>query len=414
MCDFRMLCPVCLEESWHRVWCEYHPAASLHQSAWPPALQVASSIGGWMQPLDQMATDDGNVNGEDMNETPLVGLLSLNNNVNLGGPENQLPVERDNEFQSEGHEATEITWSLIEDVIGEDNQNEHEGMNVVDTIGPQTPKDTSPAQEVKIEQMWVSANDLAKALAKFVKKTGREEESDLRGEPQICSVEPMVSTSTVSLPECCRNGTCESEKRDSPRSPDMESTEEREREWRSDTSDTEMPVQEPYRPEVSSISSDIVDEVNNKNTDTMQGEKRKGNWSQSRRTRRVAHIRPQNAPVRRRALIPRRRGVGIPEFRMSIQAPVVQTHDVISRITLADGNVLEESMRLRCAMAEDEATQTVITMEMMAVAFGERPPNHGEEEEPRNLPEVGTIIDLTTDEQTEESDGTPVMDEHQS
>ena len=111
-------------------------------------------------------------------------------------------------------------------------------------------------------------------------------------------------------------------------------------------------------------------------------------------------------------MLPRRRGVGIPEFRMSIQAPVVQTHDVISRITLADGNVLEESMRLRCAMAEDEATQTVITMEMMAVAFGERPPNNGEEEEARNIPEVGAIIDLTTDEQTEESAGTPVMDEH--
>ena len=245
-----------------------------------------------MQPLEQMATDDGNLSGGELNEIPLVGLLSLDSNVNLGGPENQLPVVRDNEFQNNEPETAEFTWNLIEDVLREDNPNEHENVNVMGSMGPHTPTNTSPTQEVKIEQMWVSANDLAKALAKFVKKTGREEESDPRGEPQICSVEPMASTSTVSMPECCKNGTCESEKRDSPRSPDMESTEEREREWRSDTSDNEMPVQEPYRPEVSSISSDIVDEVNNKNIDTRQGEKRKGNWSQSRRVRRIAHIRP--------------------------------------------------------------------------------------------------------------------------
>jgi hypothetical protein len=261
-----MLCPVCLEENWHRTWCEHHPAASLQQGAWPPALQVASSDGGWMQQMGQLQTDDGNLGGVEMNETPLVGLLSLDSNVSLGGPMNQVPPMGDDELLNNEPRTNELTWNIIEDVLREDSVSDNVDVHAIGSMGPHTPINNSPTQEVKIERMWVSANDLAKALAKFVEKTGQEKGSDQKGVPQISSVEPMASTSAASVPECCKNGTCSEKKRDSPRSPDVESVEEREREWRSDTSDNE--VREPYRPEVSSISSDVVDGVVSKDNDT--------------------------------------------------------------------------------------------------------------------------------------------------
>jgi hypothetical protein len=363
-----------------------------------------------MQPMNQMQTEDENLGGIAMEETPLVGILSLENNVDLGEPMHQVSSVVEDTAQDNELMTNELTWNVIEDVLREDIGEESENVTVTGKVGPHTPVNTSPTSEVQVKQMWVSASDLAKALAKFVKKTGLEEGLDREMVPQVQSVEPMLNTSTLSVPECCRNGTCTGETRDSPRSPEVESVEERDREWRSDTSENEG--REPYRPEVSSISSEVVSELSGKNSNTKQGEKRKGSGPQGRTVRRIAHIRPRTASVRRRAMLQRRRHSGIPEFRMSIQAPVVQTHDVISRITLADGNVLEESMRLRCAMAEDVMSQTEITMEMMTVAFGERLPIGEEEEEPRNVLEGGEVIDLTTDEQTEgESDGTPVQDE---
>jgi hypothetical protein len=294
-------------------------------------------------------------------------------------------------------------------------------MNAQGAVGPHTPKNASPTSEVKISQMWVSANDLAKALAKFVEKKEQDNKGESKESPKVQSVEPMISSSTISVPECCRAGTCAGEKRDSPSSPDVESQEEREREWRSDTSESGE-VRRPYQPEVSSVSSELPVEQGDKNIKTRQTEKRKGSRPQNRMVRRIAHIRPQAVPVRRRALLQGRRETMIPQFRMSVQAPVVQTHDVISRITLADGGVLEESMRLRCAIAEDVATQTELTMEMLAVALGENQPRYRAEEEPMEVPEIGEavevpvtgeVIDLTADERTDEgSEGTPVQDEH--
>jgi hypothetical protein len=221
----------------------------------------------------------------------------------------------------------------------------------------------------------------------------------------VQSVEPIASTSTVSVPACCRKGICKGEKRDSPTSPDPDSNEERE--WQSDTSEPSE-VRKPYRPEVSTVSSDVTVDHDRKTVGKGQCGKRKESWQQSKTSKRVAHVRPQSAPVRRRAMVHRRRGTIPPEFRMVVQAPVVQTHDVVSRITMADGMVMEESMRLRCAIAADVATQTTLTMAMIAVALGEtRPVDRATE-----VPEEAEVIDLTEDEQTgEESTGTPVQDE---
>jgi hypothetical protein len=253
-----------------------------------------------------------------------------------------------------------------------------------------------------------------------VDKGEQNNKGETKGSPRIQSVEPMNSASTASVPECCRTGTCAGEKRDSPSSPDVESQEEREREWRSDTS--ESGEVRPYQPEVSPISSDLPIGHDDKNNMGESNEKKLGKWPRSRMVRRIAHIRPQAVPTRRRGMLRRREETLRPQFRMSISAPVVQTHDVISRITLADGGVLEESMRLRCAVAEDVATQTVLTMEMLAVVLGENRPEYRGEEEPIEVPEIGEVaevsvasgvIDLTIEERTdEESEGTPVQDEY--
>jgi hypothetical protein len=210
----------------------------------------------------------------------------------------------------------------------------------------------------------------------------------------------------MSVQECCRQGTCRgSEKRDSPSSPDPDSNEERE--WQSDASEP-IEIRRPYQPVVSSVSSDIPNEHDKRVVKKGQSGKRKESWQQNRATKRVAYVRPQAAPVRRRAMVHRRRGTLPIEFRMVVQAPVVQTHDVVSKVTMADGMVMEESMRLRCAIAEDVATQTELTMAMIAIAFGETQP----EDMATEVPEVAEVIDLTADEHTEEeSTGTPVQDE---
>jgi hypothetical protein len=299
MCGFRMLCTVCLEVDWHRTWCDYHPI-NRQTSAWPPALQVATPTGEWLHHMSQRPqTDEGNLSGEVIDDTPLIGLLSLGTGVNLGGSVHNMFTTDEDEQQSEVQDRSlnNDTWNLIEDVLGGDNDgenietsaNQNSELSERNYVGPQTPAENSPTQDMKIDQMWVSANDL-----------------------------------------------------------------------------------------------------------------------QYRAAKRVAHVRPQAAPVRRRAMVHRRRGTIPPEFRMVVQAPVVQTHDVVSRITMADGMVMEESMRLRCAIAEDVATQTVLTMAMIAVALGETQP----EDMATEVPEVAEVIDLTTDEQTgEESTGTPVQDE---
>ena len=94
-------------------------------------------------------------------------------------------------------------------------------------------------------------------------------------------------------------------------------------------------------------------------------------------------------------------------FRMSTHAPVVQTREVISRVTLADGTVTEETLQNRFVLARTVSTQTMPEMmepiEMLIISF-----------ESIVIPEVNVVIDLTqdSDEGGEmESSGTPLQDE---
>jgi hypothetical protein len=69
---------------------------------------------------------------------------------------------------------------------------------------------------------------------------------------------------------------------------------------------------------------------------------------------RVALIRPQaertSTPVTARS--------GRARFRVTTQAPILQTRTVISRIMMRDGSLMEESLQDRFVMARTVATQT--------------------------------------------------------
>jgi hypothetical protein len=155
ICDFRMLCPVCTEDVCHRTWCEYHPA-NTQNSAWPPALPVTPSAGEWLQQMSrQSETEDGNLGGVGLDETPLVGIISLDNNVNLDEPvDNLFTTTGENESQTNEQSVNDITWSMIEEVLKDNDTDQNIEMNVPERVGPHTP-DSSPISEVKISQMWV-------------------------------------------------------------------------------------------------------------------------------------------------------------------------------------------------------------------------------------------------------------------
>jgi hypothetical protein len=153
----------------------------------------------------------------------------------------------------------------------------------------------------------------------------------------------------------------------------------------------------------------------------------KGYWKKRAGARRIAHVRPQTMHERRVAELNRRQTAVVPAFRVRVQAPVVQSADVVSRVTSPDGDVMEESLRIRFALARDMALQTLITMDMLARALGENWPeprailpseglvnnNDGPElPEAGNAPEPEVTIDLTEETtDNEESAGTPVLDE---
>jgi hypothetical protein len=50
-----MLCPLCLEDDWHRMWCDHHPVNQGVGGMWPPVMPV---VGVWPPPL-MVATPDG-------------------------------------------------------------------------------------------------------------------------------------------------------------------------------------------------------------------------------------------------------------------------------------------------------------------------------------------------------------------
>jgi hypothetical protein len=444
-CDFRMMCPECLEMDWHRVWCEHHPANQGTRGLWPPAMPVR----GVRAPHQTLATPSEEVvqtpeliaRGSEtgwsdlMVDDPLFSdLPELSSGTEGENGQNVLEIDVEGEKRDNTHEETmsSTSWNLVDEVIRHrddfvNNDNESERMKLetyvpqeMCRVGPCTPAGSPVKEEVKIDEMWVSASNLASALARYAEN----QNNDTNNEPEKVKQETVnegASTSAEGWPECCKRGTCVTPAQESPSSPDKDSHSNRE--WRSESSDTEEAVK-PYQPEVSSISSDMGcgQELVPK-----ERKRLKGYWKKSAGARRIAHVRPQTMQDRRIAELNRRRTAVVPAFRVRVQAPVVQSADVVSRVTSPDGDVMEESLRIRFALARDMALQTLITMDMLARALGENwpetraiLPSEGlvtNNEEPV-LPEAGNApgpevtIDLTEETtDNEESAGTPVLDE---
>ena len=87
-----------------------------------------------------------------------------------------------------------------------------------------------------------------------------------------------------------------------------------------------------------------------------------------------------------------------PEFRMVSQSPIIHTRDVLSRVILVDGTVVEESMNNTFVMARTVSTQTPPVAMVSEVESGQV-----DREENQNN-EVEVVIDLTLDEDSEGGD----------
>jgi hypothetical protein len=412
---------------------------------WPPALPVvgvwepqqplATYGGGIMQPQGlEMMEGETSWSGVIVDEALFSDVPTLNSEIDENNDHNVVEHSKIGEVDDDIQEETvnDTTWNLVDEVIGhredypnKDNIGERRKLEEyvpkeTCRVGPCTPPGSPVKEEVKIEEMWVTASSLARALAMYA----GQPMSDINNKPETVTVDRVndgASTSAEVWPECCQRGTCVTPAQESPSSPDRDSHSSRE--WRSESSEDES-VMKPYQPKVSPVSSDMGC---GKKLIPKEKMKQKGYWKRGVGVRRVAHVRPQTVQDRRRADLNRRRMAVVPTFRVRTQAPVVQTADVVSRVTSLDGDVMEESLRIRFALARDMALQTLITMDMLARALGENWPGtrsllpaeglvNGDGEavppEAENVPEVGIVIDLTeATSDNDESAGTPVQDE---
>jgi hypothetical protein len=175
---------------------------------------------------------------------------------------------------------------------------------------------------------------------------------------------------------------------DSPASPDEESDPG----WFSSSSSDEA-TPEPYAPIVSPITPEVV---GNPSSEKQLGASRAqrfwadgGGPMRNRVTlppRRVAMIRPLRPRSRRSERA----------FRVTSQAPVIQTRTVLSRVMMRDGSLVEESMNERFVMARTVATQTQL---------------EGRERVPSVMSDEETDRGRDMREFEAESSGTPLMDE---
>jgi hypothetical protein len=145
---------------------------------------------------------------------------------------------------------------------------------------------------------------------------------------------------------------------DSPSSPDSES----DREWAlSDSSDDDAPL--PYQPIMSPITPEATSPGGRSDEKWLVASPSQRYWTEGygpmrgqthMPARRVALIRPQTGrtsnPVTARS--------GRAGFRVTTQAPILQTRTVISRIMMRDGSLMEESLQDRFVMVRTVATET--------------------------------------------------------
>jgi hypothetical protein len=263
-----------------------------------------------------------------------------------------------------------------------------------------TPAEMATNANDSVDELWKTASELAAALTRYVTKEGLED--PMTGGRRSESTLKVARSSQGHCNDCSVQGACQSHKAESPASPDPEG--DGDREWRSDTSEAGSRDQ-PYRPEVSSISSEVVVEEKMQAGIKSVVENYKGYWEARAQPKRIALVRPRSRS--NREWLARRRTYMPLEFRMSSHAPVVQTREVISRVTMADGTVVEETLQNRFVLARTVSTQTRPEMMepvgMPILSF-----------ESIVVPEVNVIIDLTQDSDEggeRESSGTPLQDE---
>jgi hypothetical protein len=390
---YRMVCPRYHEVGWNQTWCEFKNAA---EGEWPPTLPTHG-------------------NGEDWTNMDVTEMVGSPMDIPLPLLDIEMVGEAIRQVEDKSHSGEEtnssVSWDLIQDVVqnglNEEGLDQAEGEQKVELCvpndglraGPSTPEGQCN-EGTNIEKLWVSAKSLAEALARYAgEEVGEKDTKDISESENlnVNSSVPVETGDVRSAPssqgvchDCCHRGNCQTVVQDSPGSPEPEHVN---REWRSDTSDDGQD-QRGYQPEVSPVSSEpwrgVVKDPRQKHM---------GYWQKQRGAKSIAHVRPNTRELsheRRRTLFNRRRVVWPREFNMVVQAPVLQTSQIISRVIQSDGTVVEESLSHRFTLARTVATQTT-PEDMVQVVEG----NNGENG-PGDNPEVDVVIDLTAEDSDHE------------
>jgi hypothetical protein len=378
-----------MENGWHQPWCLQPDTPEVE---WPPALQL-QEIGTEWQPM---------VNPNLHMDIPLPQLEIGEVNVDV----ETIPVT---EVDSEAT-ASSISWDMVGDIArnvgGSDVERQQEERVLLEQcipvegcrVGPSTPINPVNGKDSDLQKLWVSASQLAEALSKYVEEGKKVKETLEPVKEKKPQNNKRASSSEGTCHECCHKGTCETKSKESPSSPEPES--DPEINWDSDESEV-MPAIGPYQPEVSSISSDMAGGTSGSMAVHGLRSGLPGYWKKPTGAKSIAHIRPQTRMMtqeRRRALLNRRRMVFPPGFRMVSHSPIIRTHDVLSRVILVDGTIVEESMNTTFVMARTVSTQTP-PADMVTEVENERVDR---ERELNN--EVDVVIDLTLDENSEDGD----------
>ena len=429
----RMYCQNCEQEGWHQSWCkDYGRTNEANQDAlpwiWPPVLNVVNPDAPWSEGMVDpgvelfpqleptgivVAPSQVQVMGD-----PMISGLNDGNLTTLNSNANSENVEEMNMAVGGATDTSVSSWDLIEEVI-KNNDRVNQG-NCDDELkdltecferndrkqNHNTPVEGENEMGQDVNELWKSATDLAAALTRYAEKEGMEIPIDdkVEGKPQ----RSVAESSQGRCEGCEQHGACGVSKSDSPASPGPDMNENRD--WRSDTSGSESRDQ-PYKPVVSAVSSEQFQ------AKKVQGEidsvvrKHGGYWDPKHGPRRVAVVRPRSRD--NRAWLARRRTYMPLEFRMSTHAPVIHTREVVSRVQMQDGTIVEESLQSRFVLARTVATQTCAQdtrarfepMDLPTLTF-----------EDITVPEVEVVIDLTGDSEEGEVDvssGTPLQDEKQ-
>jgi hypothetical protein len=146
----RMLCEVCHQDGWHKVWCTQKEVPS---TEWPPVMPVHDSGEAWSS-----------------EESPWMGGSTLE--IPLPSLDIAMVDEEIHQVEGKNTDSDEtdgvVSWDLVGEITQDNVDGEESKEKLRAVVGPSTPQDSDGTNN--IEKLWVSATNLANALARYVEE----------------------------------------------------------------------------------------------------------------------------------------------------------------------------------------------------------------------------------------------------